>query len=184
MYNLSYYSLSIVMRSTIVETHTNKKGSRVISGTFGSDGWKSFLSVGVDMNRIGAFFMSLLFGWILASCAPAAELQTIDLASLPRDVNVKTVAQIKNMPEVLVLDVREQFEYNEGHIPGVKLIPMNEVSSRLGEIPTDKTVVVTCRTGNRSSQVADYLRSKGYSKIVNMQGGIVAWQQAGLKVEK
>ena len=139
------------------------------------------------MRTSAQFLIFILLGLVLSACSASlaqVESKTVDLAALPDNVNVKTVASIKDRPEVLVLDVREQFEYNEGHIPGVKLIPMNEVSSRLSEIPRDKTVVVTCRTGNRSSQVANLLREKGYTRVINMDGGIVAWQQAGLKIEK
>ncbi|MCB9139141.1 MAG: rhodanese-like domain-containing protein [Caldilineaceae bacterium] len=87
------------------------------------------------------------------------------------------------MDGVVVLDVREQWEYDEGHIPGVVLIPMNEVPARLSEIPTDGTVIVTCRSGNRSGQVTSFLRDQGYTNVHNMQGGIVAWEAAGLPVE-
>ena len=58
-----------------------------------------------------------------------------------------------------------------------------EIASRLSEIPTDKEVVVTCRSGNRSSQVATFLRDQGFTNVHNMEGGILAWQQAGLPVE-
>ena len=85
---------------------------------------------------------------------------------------------------MLVLDVREQWEYDEGHIPGVTLMPMAKVSQRLDEIPADKTVIVTCRSGNRSGQVADYLRQQGFDNVHNMGGGILAWEAAGYDVER
>ncbi|NJN96510.1 MAG: rhodanese-like domain-containing protein [Anaerolineales bacterium] len=91
---------------------------------------------------------------------------------------------MQKQPDVLLIDVREPDEYNAGHIPGVTLIPMGEVPDRLSEIPQDKTVVVTCRSGNRSGQITDFLREQGYENVHNMQGGIVAWEQAGLPVEK
>ena len=61
---------------------------------------------------------------------------------------------------------------------------MNQVPNRLSEIPKDKPVIVTCRSGNRSDQVTTFLRQQGYTNIHNMAGGIVAWQQAGYAVEK
>ena len=105
-------------------------------------------------------------------------------ASLPDTVEVQTVAQLKGQDDVVLLDVREPSEYAEGHIPGVALIPMGEVPNRLSEIPKDKTVIVTCRSGNRSGQIAEYLRQQGYDDVHNMKGGILAWQDAGLPVEK
>jgi phage shock protein E len=133
----------------------------------------------------------LLFALLLVSCggtdtaAPAVE-QNADQAppDLAPEVDVQTVAQIKDREDVVVLDVREQWEYDEGHIPGVVLIPLGEVPSRLDEIPTDKTVIVTCRTGNRSGQATEFLRQNGFDNVHNMQGGIVAWEQAGYEVSR
>lgn len=109
---------------------------------------------------------------------------TVDLDTLPPSVDVQTVNAIQNDPGVLLLDVREPEEYAAGHIPGITLIPMGEVPGRLSEIPTDKEVIVTCRTGNRSSQIADYLREQGFTNVHNMEGGIVAWEAAGFEVEQ
>jgi phage shock protein E len=125
---------------------------------------------------------------LLAGCGgqqAVAEAPALDAElSLPPDVDVATVAQIKERDDVVVLDVREPFEYEAGHIPGVTLIPMGEVPQRLSEIPTDKTVVVSCRTGNRSAQVTDYLRQQGFDNVHNMSGGIVDWQAAGYDIEQ
>lgn len=130
----------------------------------------------------------LVFALLLAACggsaetgAPAAEL---DVSVLPDTVDVQTVAEIKERDDVVLLDVREQWEYDEGHIPGVTLIPMAEVGGRMSEIPTDKEVIVTCRSGNRSGQVAEFLRSQGYDNVHNMAGGILAWEAAGLPVDQ
>jgi rhodanese-related sulfurtransferase len=138
--------------------------------------------------------IALLAVFLLAGCgapaaapasAPAAqEAQAIDIASLPRDVDVQTAAALREQPDVVILDVREQNEWDEGHIPGAVFMPMGEVPSRLSEIPTDKTVIVQCRSGNRSDQVTDYLRNQGFTNVHNMSGGINAWQSAGLPVEK
>ena len=104
--------------------------------------------------------------------APAAS--SVDLENLPQDVDIDTVYEIQNDPNVFMLDVREQEEYDEKHIPGINLIPMSTIQNRLDEIPTDQTVIVTCRTGNRSNQVTQFLRSQGFDNAHNMTGGIVA----------
>ena len=105
----------------------------------------------------------------------------LDLADT---IDVATVASVKDRDDVVVLDVREQWEYDEGHIPGVTLIPMGEVANRLSEIPTDKSVIVTCRSGNRSGQITDFLRQQGFDNVHNMDGGILAWEAAGYEVEQ
>lgn len=120
--------------------------------------------------------------------APVAEAPVDDVAvgelDLADTIDVQTVSSVKDRSDVFVIDVREQWEYDEGHIPGVTLIPMGEVANRLAEIPTDKEVIVTCRSGNRSGQVTDFLRQQGFDNVHNMEGGIVAWEAAGFDVEQ
>lgn len=137
------------------------------------------------------FFGLFILVLLLAACGggnPAAPVTEAEVANVPLDlapeVDVHTVATVKDRDDVYLLDVREQWEYDEGHIPGVTLLPMVEVPSRLDEIPTDKEVIVTCRTGNRSGQVTDFLRQNGFDNVHNMQGGIVAWEQAGYEVSR
>lgn len=137
------------------------------------------------------WLLLLLFALVLVACggtdtaAPAAE-QSAELAplDLAAEVDVHTVAEVKDRDDVYVLDVREQWEYDEGHIPGVVLIPLAEIPGRMSEIPNDKEVIVTCRTGNRSGQATDFLRQNGFDNVHNMQGGIVAWEQAGYEVSR
>jgi rhodanese-related sulfurtransferase len=116
------------------------------------------------------------------AAAPAAE--AVDPSSLPDTVDVATVHALQDSPDVFLLDVREPDEYAAGHIAGVTLIPMGEVAARLSELPTDTEIIVTCRTGNRSGQIADFLREQGFSNVHNMEGGIVAWQEAGYAIEQ
>jgi rhodanese-related sulfurtransferase len=104
--------------------------------------------------------------------------------SLPRDIDVQTVAEVQARDDVFVLDVREQWEYDAGHLSDVAHIPMGEVGNRLSEIPSDKTIIVYCASGARSDQISTYLQKNGYTDIHNMQGGIIAWQRAGLPVAK
>ena len=133
----------------------------------------------------------LLLTLVLAACggsdtaAPVAEQGAESAAlDLAPEVDVHTVAQVKDRDDVYLLDVREQWEYDEGHIPGVTLLPLGEVPTRMSEIPTDKEVIVTCRSGNRSGQAVDFLRQNGFDNVHNMQGGIVAWEQAGYEVSR
>ena len=115
---------------------------------------------------------------VAANSAPAA----LDPTSLLRDVDAQTTAALSARPDVVILDVREQNEWDAGHIPGALFIPMGEIGARLSEIPTDKTVIVQCRSGNRSSQVTDYLQRQGFTNVHNMAGGLNQWQSAGLPV--
>lgn len=76
-------------------------------------------------------------------------------------------------PPVL-LDVRERWEQDIARLPGTVDIPMGDVSSRLAELPKDRSIVVMCRSGGRSAQVAAYLDREGY-RAANLAGGILAW---------
>jgi phage shock protein E len=114
-----------------------------------------------------------------APTQPAAQSQ-----NLPADIDVATAASLRGRSDVVMFDVRSPEEYAQGHIPGITLIPLDQLPNRLAEVPKDKTVVVTCRSGNRSNQAAQLLQQKGYTNVHNMLGGITAWEQAGYPVEK
>lgn len=78
-----------------------------------------------------------------------------------------------------LLDVREIDEWEAGHAPDAHHLPMMELPARITEIPSDRDVVVVCRVGNRSAQVVDYLRSHGWARVSNLDGGMHAWQANG-----
>jgi phage shock protein E len=118
------------------------------------------------------------------SAEVATDPAAIDTAALPQTIDAATTAALQQRDDVILLDVREQWEYDEGHIPGVVHIPMNSIPATMSELPTDKTVIVTCRSGNRSSQVTTFLRDNGFTNVHNMAGGILAWQAGGLPVER
>jgi sulfur-carrier protein adenylyltransferase/sulfurtransferase len=85
---------------------------------------------------------------------------------------------------VFLLDVREPYEYQIAQIGGT-LIPQNDVPQRLNEIPRDREIVVHCRSGARSQKIAEFLRQSGYSQVVNLAGGILAWSdEIDPKVQK
>jgi len=86
----------------------------------------------------------------------------------------------------LIIDVREPDELKQlaYDAPNVVNIPLSNLESRAGEVPKDKLVVVACRSGNRSAQAIELLKAKGHTNIVNLDGGLYAWQEAGLPVKK
>lgn len=80
--------------------------------------------------------------------------------------------------DVRIIDVREQFEYTDGHVPGSVWVPMSLVPLKVDEFRGETPAYVICRTGNRSGQVVMWLARQGIEAI-NVDGGIVAWQRAG-----
>ena len=138
-------------------------------------------------------WITLLLALMLVSVAcggdsaePAAETpaEEIDVSALAQTIDVHTAAALQGRDDVVLIDVREQNEYDAGHIPDITLIPMSEIQSRVSEIPTDVEVVLTCRSGNRSGQVHAYLTELGFDNVHNMEGGILAWEAEGYDVER
>ena len=101
--------------------------------------------------------------------------------SFPAEINVDEAYRLYSEGTFL-LDVRTQEEWDEYHVPGTTSIPLDELSSRLDEVPTDQTVVVICRSGNRSQQGRDILEQAGYEQITSMSGGLKAWQAQGYPI--
>lgn len=87
-------------------------------------------------------------------------------------------------PHTTLIDVREFPEYASGRVSGAKLIPLGEIEKRHQEIDHNHTVYVMCRSGNRSLQAQKKLKSLGFKNVVNVAGGINAWKEANLPVEK
>lgn len=80
-----------------------------------------------------------------------------------------------------LLDVRESDEYDAGHAPAAQPLPLSELAERLGDVPTDRTVVCICRSGNRSARAVAFLRRKGIDAM-NLTGGMRDWESSGLPV--
>jgi rhodanese-related sulfurtransferase len=100
-------------------------------------------------------------------------------AAVPLEITVAQ-AHEKYQKGVFLLDVRTNDEWvNDGHIPDTTLIPLDELSNRLGELSKDQEIVVVCRSGNRSQQGRDILRQAGFTNVTSMKGGIKEWKAAG-----
>ncbi len=84
-----------------------------------------------------------------------------------------------NGADAFLLDVRETYEWDIANLAplGAFLLPMAQVSKRLDEIPRDRPVIVYCRSGVRSMEIARYLVGQGYPDVRNLTGGILAWAQ-------
>lgn len=81
-----------------------------------------------------------------------------------------------------LLDVREPGEFNGelGHLPGAELLPLGQLRARLGELPKDQPIVTVCRSGGRSAQAALILEGAGFSRVANLDGGMIRWHGLGL----
>ena len=103
-----------------------------------------------------------------------------------KDIECADALQLINHKNALVLDVREEKEFNGGHILNAKLIPFNKLAGRIGELERNRAqaIVVMCRSGQRSTLACVLLGKQGFEQAYNLAGGVQAWQKSGLPLEK
>ncbi len=127
--------------------------------------------------QFGILALVALVIYLLASSGGASAGTT----SLAREISVDEAhTMYKN--GVFVLDVRTQQEWDEYHAPNTTLIPLDQLQSRLNELPKDKEIVVVCRSGNRSQQGRDILLAAGFN-ATSMAGGLKEWYAKGYEIE-
>lgn len=99
-------------------------------------------------------------------------------------VSAAEATHLINREDALVLDVRDPGEYGAGHILGAKNVPLSRLADGDLAKRKDRPVIVYCEGGARSGKAIGELKKLGFSRVVNLTGGINGWQQAGLPVEK
>ena len=80
----------------------------------------------------------------------------------------------------LIVDVREPNEYAQIRARGARLLPLGQLNGRIGDLPRDREVLLMCRTGGRSQNATKFLAANGFENVTNVNGGIMAWHNAGL----
>jgi len=123
----------------------------------------------------GLLLIALAAGAIALNQSPAAPA----VSSAPVEISVAEAAE-KYEAGVFLLDVRTQEEWNEVHIPETTLIPLDELKTRLNELPRGVEIVVVCRSGNRSQEGREILRVAGFDPVSSMAGGVREWSAQGL----
>ncbi len=108
------------------------------------------------------------------------------LLSGARAIGTLEATRLMNQGNTLVMDVRDPAEFAAGRIPKSKNVPLPELEKRMGEVNRfkEKPVIVTAGPGNRESRAMRALKAAGFSQIYSLKGGVNAWREAGLPVEK
>jgi rhodanese-related sulfurtransferase len=103
-----------------------------------------------------------------------------------REVGPMEAVQLINRQDAMVLDVRDQGEYNAGHVANARNIPVAAIDKRGDEIAKfkNKPVLIACASGTRSHAAFAALKKQGFTNVAVLSGGMGAWQQANLPVEK
>lgn len=127
---------------------------------------------------------SIGFGAIaLAVLIVAAVLLLRPTPALPPEVTAQE-AMARYKAGALLLDVRTEAEWNQGHIADSILIPLDALSVRLGELPRDRDIIVVCRSGARSKEGAAVLRQAGFTRVTCLTGGLQSWMAAGYPLDQ
>jgi hydroxyacylglutathione hydrolase len=129
-----------------------------------------------DLAMIG---LDRVAGVLGADAVAAWAAAGHELATIAQGAPAEVAAMLER-GGATVIDVRGRAEWEAGHLPGVRNIPVGYLLDHLGELPTDRPLVVHCQGGGRSSIAASLLRARGLTNVVNLAGGYTAWRQAGL----
>ena len=103
-----------------------------------------------------------------------------------REIGATEAVLLINRRDAVVLDVRDAAEYKSGHITNARHMPEKEIDARMKELEKfkGKPIIVSCARGNRSMTVANRLRALGFNEAFSLRGGLAAWQQANMPLEK
>jgi rhodanese-related sulfurtransferase len=131
------------------------------------------------MKKLSILFTLLLFVSYtgIVSCGQSSGYKTVDAAEFKKAVDAK---------EGIVLDVRTPEEFTEGHIPGAMNVDYNgsDFKDKIAQLDKNQKYNVYCRSGKRSAASSQILVESGFKNVVNLNGGIMAWQAGNYPVEK
>ena len=125
----------------------------------------------------------LVAGSMVAACGGTSTVESA-IALVPPAEAAQVLED--RSPEVVLLDVRTPEEFAEAHVPGSVNIDFYaaDFAEQLDTLGKDVPYVVYCRSGNRSDSTMDIMRDLGFSEVWDVDGGIIAWSQAGLPLER
>lgn len=132
------------------------------------------------LNNIWLILLAAMSGFMLVGGGLFGRLSGI------KQVGPQEAVMLFNHEDALLVDVREQSEWVDGHIARAKHIPLGQLKNRAKELEKykGKPIVAVCRTGNRSGTACGQLKKAGFENVYNLAGGMVAWEQAGFPKEK
>lgn len=131
-------------------------------------------------------FNMMLFGGAIATGLMLVWPLVMRPFRAGREVSVVEAVQLINRKDALVIDLRDTGEYEAGHIAGARHVPEKQLAERLKDLEKFKgrPLIVACRTGTRSGVAVQVLRRNGFAEAVSLGGGVGAWDQAGMPLEK
>jgi hydroxyacylglutathione hydrolase len=146
-----------------------------------ADGADEARAAVADLSRVG---VDRVAGWWDARAALDAWTSSGRAPGAVPQTDARALADALDAGAVAVVDVRAAHEWEAGHLPGATHVPLGHLAERLDELPRDRPVVVQCQGGARSAIGASVLRAHGFADVMNLAGGLAAWRDAGLPVER
>lgn len=98
-------------------------------------------------------------------------------------ITIDEAEEMLRRGDVELVDVREEHEYQEGHLPGARLLPVNSMLTRAGELPKDKDLLFVCAVGQRSALGCEMAAAHGLTRLFSIEGGTNGWREAGKPIE-
>lgn len=119
------------------------------------------------MKKLG-LLTAILFGLLvmIAGCQAQPTYES---------VSSENAKELIDEQKVEVVDVRTEEEFNQGHIPGAKLIPLDQLDNHIDELEKEQSYLIVCRSGNRSTQASEQLVDNGFTHIYNLKNGMSGW---------
>ncbi|MFZ5595007.1 MAG: rhodanese-like domain-containing protein [Pseudomonadota bacterium] len=140
------------------------------------------------MEKLGTFILDhwiLSFALVFLSILLLSDMLKSKFLGF-KDVDPNGAIRQINQADAVMLDVREDKEYAEGHISGALHIPLGVLDKRLSELEAYKSrpIIVYCRSGDRATRAGALLRKQGFQTVYKLAGGIMAWKNANLPTNK
>ena len=136
----------------------------------------------VDLGSPVSFITENIFLFVVAFVSGAMLLWPMISRRGAHGLDTLAATRMINDTDAVVLDVRATGEFEAGHLPGARNIPLAELAQRAGELPAGRPVIVCCNSGATSARGVGELRKSGRDQVFNLDGGLNAWRQAGLPV--
>lgn len=125
------------------------------------------------MKKLLALFLAIGVVFGLAACSGDSSGGSAEAKY--ENIDNETAKEMIDNDEVVIIDVRTQEEYDEGHLPNSTLLPLDEIEDRLSELDKDKAYLLVCNSGNKSGQAGEILGENGFEKVYNLETGIKKW---------
>ena len=133
-----------------------------------------------DLAMIG---LDRVAGYLNIGAAKSGAERDGGMTAIPQ-MQVGELAQLMKDGKVTVIDVRAKSEWDAGHLPGGRNIPLGHLAEHTAELPKDRLLVLQCQSGGRSAIAASLLRSRGFTNVANLVGGFQAWAKQGYEVKQ